>query len=155
MIAASSLSTPAVSKVNGSLRRRAPEVAESVGALTSAGQALLTLIEEHGRRGNSPGRSLRGLPEGGQASQGHTGRGRRSALKGVRPRRHAAALRHALSRKGLQPLRGASGLRGEADRAGARRIGRERDEGGEAALPHSPDAYFDTEHPAQGACREA
>lgn len=28
--------------------RRAAEVAESVGALTSAGQALLTLIEEHG-----------------------------------------------------------------------------------------------------------
>ena len=31
-----------------SVRRRAAEVAESVGALTNAGQAVLTLIEEHG-----------------------------------------------------------------------------------------------------------
>lgn len=135
-----------------SILRRAVGVAEEAGALSNAGLAALTLIEEHGARRALSEEELYDLYRRADSllkdTQNVEEMARLRACARVVLRRLAGVQ---LGEKNFHPVRRGSGVGGEAHRAGARRGRGERDESRKATRHPSPNANLHAANEAQAA----
>jgi tetratricopeptide (TPR) repeat protein len=135
-----------------SILRRAAKLAEGAGAYASAGQAILTLIEEHGA-------TWRLSPD--EVYEAYIRADR--LLKDTQEAEDVARLR-ACARVVMKRLTtvqfgdknftlpgAVHQFEAKVNRAGIRRVGQQSDEGGTALRTHSPDARFYPQQAAQAA----